>query len=404
MDIWENIFVALQGLIANKLRSGLTMLGIIIGVLAVIVGTSIAQGSQDDVLKKIQALGSNTVTIFSGQQRRGAISFGGGSQQSLTIKDVEAVLKNCPTVMDAVPTFQRSAQVKYGNQNTNCNIVCTGPSYPTIRNFRIETGRFITEKDVRSKRKVCIIGKTTAKNLFADALPIGRSVRIKGINFKIIGLMALKGTAMFGDPDDQVYVPVTTGMKMVFGVDNISQISAQVRDLKLSDQAVKEIETAMRKSHRLLASAEDDFVVRTQAEFMATQEQAGQAFTFLLSGFGAVALLVGGIGIMNIMLVSVTERTREIGIRKAVGARNNDILFQFLIESMTLSVMGGLIGIIAGVGVAGVIGTALGWPTLVSPLWVGISFCSSATIGVVFGVYPAWKAAQLDPIEALRYQ
>ena len=404
MDVWENIMVALQGLIANKLRSALTMLGIIIGVLAVIVGTAIGQGSRQDVLKKIQALGSNTITVFSGQQRRGAVSFGQGSSQSLTMKDVEAIRKNCPSVIAAMPQVQRSAQVKYGNQNTSTSIVCTTPEYPQIRNFRVETGAFFTDKDVRGMRKVCVVGKTTAQNLFGDAAPIGKSLRIKGINFKIIGLMALKGAALFGDPDDQIYVPVTTGMKMVFGVDNINQIYAQVASLDRSAQAVSEIEAAMRKSHKLLPSADSDFMIRTQAEFMQTQNEAGQAFTYLLSGIAAVALLVGGIGIMNIMLVSVTERTREIGIRKAVGARNADILFQFLIESMTLSILGGLIGIAAGFSLSGIIGSALGWPTEIDPLWVGIAFFSSATIGVVFGVYPAYQAAQLDPIEALRYQ
>ena len=404
MDLWENIMVALQGLIANKLRSALTMLGIIIGVLAVIVGTAIGQGSRQDVLEKIQSLGSNTITIFSGQQRRGAVSFGQGSSQSLTMKDVEAIRKNCPSVIAVTPQVSRSAQVKYGNQNTSTSIICTGPEYLQIRNFRVETGSFFTEKDVRSMRKVCVIGKTTAETLFGSSVPIGKSVRIRGVNFRIIGIMALKGAALFGNPDDQIYIPITTGMKQIFGTDSLNQIFAQVASLERSPQAVTEIEEAMRKAHKLLPSAENDFQVRTQAEFMQTQEQAGQAFTFLLSGIAAVALLVGGIGIMNIMLVSVTERTREIGIRKAVGARNSDILIQFLIESMTLSILGGLIGIAAGFGLSGIIGSALGWPTAISMLWVAVAFISSATIGIVFGVYPAYTAAQLDPIEALRYQ
>ena len=404
MDLWENIFIALQGLVANKLRASLTMLGIIIGVLAVIVGTAIGQGSRQDIIDKIQTLGSNTITVFSGQQRRGAVSLGAGSSQSLTLKDVEAVRENCPSVIAVIPELSRSAQVKYSNQNTSTTIMCTGPEYPQIRNFKIESGVFITDKDVKSMKKVCVVGKKTAETLFNDSSPIGRSLRIRGVNFKIIGIMALKGNALFGDPDDQIYVPITTGMKQIFGSDSVSRITAQVRSMDQSARAVSEIEKAMRKSHKLMPSAENDFQVRTQAEFMETQEQAGQAFTFLLSGIAAVALLVGGIGIMNIMLVSVTERTREIGIRKAVGARNNDILFQFLIESMTLSILGGLIGIGAGVGLSGAIGNWLGWPTLVSPMWVGIAFFSSATIGIVFGVYPAYKAAQLDPIEALRYQ
>jgi putative ABC transport system permease protein len=404
MDLWENIIVALQGLIANKLRSSLTMLGIIIGVLAVIVGTAIGQGSRQDIIDKIQTLGSNTITVFSGQQRRGAVSFGQGSSQSLTLKDVEVLRKNCPSVIAVIPELSRSAQVKYGNQNTSTTIMCTGPEYPQIRAFKVESGVFITEKDVKGTKKVCVVGKKTAETLFGTSVPIGRSLRIRGVNFKIVGIMALKGNALFGDPDDQIYVPITTGMKQLFGSDSVSRITAQVRTMEQSARAVNEIENAMRKSHKLLPSAENDFNVRTQAEFMETQEQAGQAFTFLLSGIAAVALLVGGIGIMNIMLVSVTERTREIGIRKAVGARNNDILFQFLIESMTLSILGGLIGIVAGFGTSGAIGNWLGWPTLISPMWVAVAFFSSATIGIVFGVYPAYKAAQLDPIEALRYQ
>ena len=404
MNLLENVIVALQGLAANKLRSMLTMLGIIIGVLAVILGTAIGQGSRQQIMDRIQALGSNTLAIFPGQQRRGAVMFGMGSMQTLKLEDVEAIRKNCKSVTAVAPSIQRPSQVKYANQNTSTNIICTTPEYISIRNFTVERGRFFTDKEVKGMRKVCIVGKTAAQNLFGDGAPIGRTLRIRGITFKIIGLMALKGAAMFGDPDDQIYIPVTTGMKMVFGLDYVTMISAQAATLEKTAEAVAEIESALRKAHRIPPSGDLDVVVRTQAEFMQTQEQAAQAFTFLLSGIAAVALLVGGIGIMNIMLVSVTERTREIGIRKAVGAKNLNILFQFLIESMTLSVVGGLVGIGGGFLVSQALGSALGWPTLISPLWVGIAFFSSATIGIVFGVYPAWKAAQLNPIEALRYE
>jgi len=404
MNLWENVLVALQGLAANKLRSLLTMLGIIIGVLAVILGTAIGQGSRQQVLSQIQALGSNSITIFPGAQRRGAVSFGQGSRSTLTLDDAEVIRKNCPSIIAVAPNLQQRAQVKYGNQNTNTQIVCTTPEFLSIRNFAVEQGQFFTDRDVRGKRKVCTVGKTAAQNLFGDASPIGKSLRIRGINFKIIGIMALKGAALFGDPDDQIYIPVTTGMKQVFGVDSINQLYTQTATVERTAAAVEEIKTALRKSHKILPSADDDFTVRTQAEFMQTQEQAGQAFTFLLTGIAAVALLVGGIGIMNIMLVSVTERTREIGIRKAVGAKNSNILFQFLIESMTLSIVGGLVGIAMGFGASNLIGSMLGWPTVISPLWVGIAFFSSATIGIFFGIYPAYQAAQLDPIEALRYQ
>jgi putative ABC transport system permease protein len=236
MDIWENILVALQGLAANKLRSALTMLGIIIGVLAVILGTAIGQGSRQQILDRIQSLGSNAITVFSGQSRQGPAMGGQGSSQSLTLGDAEAIRKNCPTVIGVAPQVQRSAQVKYGNQNTSTSIVCTTPEFLSIRGFKIESGEFFTDREVRGRRKVCVVGKTTAENLFGGSTPIGKSLRIKGINFRIIGLLALKGSALFGDPDDQIVIPVTTGMKQVFGVDSVSQIYAQTAK---ADQAIK---------------------------------------------------------------------------------------------------------------------------------------------------------------------
>jgi len=404
MNLWENVRIALGGLAANKLRSALTMLGIIIGVLAVILGTAIGQGSRQQVLERIQSLGSNSITVFAGSGRQGPVSGGAGSTQTLVLEDADAIRKNCPTVTNVAPQVQQRAQVKYANQNTNTSIVCTTPEFLPIRGFRVETGQFFTASDVRSRRKVCVVGKTTADTLFGDSTPIGKSLRIKGINFKIIGLLASKGSAMFGDPDDQIVIPVSTGMKQVFGATSLSQIYAQTAKAEDATRASQEIENAIRKSHKLTGSEDSDFSVRTQAEFMQIQDQSSQTLTFLLTGIAAVALLVGGIGIMNIMLVSVTERTREIGIRKAVGARNVNILLQFLIEAMTLSVFGGLIGIGGGFAACSLLTSFLGWPTLISPFYVVVSFASSACIGIFFGIYPAYTAAQLDPIEALRYQ
>jgi len=404
MDLWENVLIALQGLAANKLRSLLTMLGIIIGVLAVILGTAIGQGSREQVLERIQSLGSNAITVFPGQSRQGAVSGGAGSRQSLKMEDAAVILKDCPTVIAVAPQVQRSAQVKYGNQNTNTSIVCTTPEFLQIRGFKVESGKFFTDQDVRGRRKVCVVGKSTAETLFGTSRPIGKSLRIGGINFKIIGLLALKGTAIFGNPDDQIVIPVTTGMKQVFGVDYLSNIYAQTAKAEQATKAATEIEDALRKAHKIPQSEDPDFSVRTQQEFMELQDQSSQTLTFLLTGIAAVALLVGGIGIMNIMLVSVTERTREIGIRKAVGARNINILFQFLIEAMTLSLVGGLTGIAGGFAASNLITSLLGWPTVISPFWVIVAFSSSAVIGIFFGIYPAYKAAQLDPIEALRYQ
>jgi ABC-type antimicrobial peptide transport system permease subunit len=404
MNLLENVIVALQGLAANKLRSALTMLGIIIGVLAVILGTSIGQGSRDQVLERIQSMGSNVITVYAGEQRSGAVRMGVGSSQTMTLEDVDVIRRECPSVVGAAPRIRGSAQVKFGNRNTNTTILGTTPDYFTIRNYTIEHGQGFTQRDVRGMRKVCILGKTVALNLFDDAAPIGKSLRIKGIGFKIIGLMALKGAESFGDADDQVCIPVTTGMKMVFGQDYIERIYAQAASMEKTAQAVAEIETVLKKQHKIPANRDPDFSVRTQAEFIQTQEQASQTFTLLLTGIAAVALLVGGIGIMNIMLVSVTERTREIGIRKAVGARSLNILFQFLIESMTLSLLGGVIGIGGGILASQLVGSWVGWRIAVSTLWMGIAFFSSATIGIFFGIYPAWKAAQLNPIEALRYE
>lgn len=404
MNIWENITVALQGLIANKMRSILTMLGIIIGVLAVIVGTAIGQGSRQQILERIQSLGSNVITIRPGSSSTGRVSGGLGSSQTMTLADVTAIEHDCPTVSAVAPVLQRSAQVKFSNQNTNTTIYCTTPVFLSIRGYTLEDGHSFTNRDVRSMRKVCLVGKTTATTLFGDGTPVGRSLRIQGTSFDIVGLLASKGSALFGDPDDLIMIPISTGMKQVFGLNYLSNIYAQTEQANQADQATQEIETTLRKTHRIKAGADDDFSVRAQQEFMQMQEQSSQTLTLLLSGIAGVALLVGGIGIMNIMLVSVTERTREIGIRKAVGAKNSNILIQFLIESMTLSILGGVVGIAGGFAGAAVMSQVLGMPTIVSPFWVGIAFGSSAVIGVFFGIYPAYKAAQLDPIEALRFQ
>jgi putative ABC transport system permease protein len=402
MNIWSNVWVALQSLATNKLRSSLTMLGITIGVLSVILCTSVGNGVRQQVLGQVQALGSNSIIVMPGQQRRGAVTV--GLQPSLKLKDAAAIRKECPSIAAVASTLQRSAQVKYGSENTNTNIICTEPDLPTIQNFRVEMGRFINDQDVTAMRKVCVVGKTTARTLFGDNAPLGQRLRIKGVAFKIVGLMALKGSAMFGDPDDQVYIPVTTGMKLVFGVDYITQLNTQVAGTAENQQAKDELDKTLRKTHRLADTAEADYTILSQAELLQSVNLIGQALTLLLASIASITLLVAGIGIMNIMIVSVTERTREIGIRKAVGAKKRDILFQFLIEAMTVSVLGGTIGIVAGVAISSLIAWWLGWSSIVSVFWISVSFFSSTAIGVFFGIYPAYQAAQLDPIEALRYQ
>ena len=398
MNIYENIIVALQGLTANKLRSALTMLGITIGVFSVILGTAIGQGARQELLTQVETLGSNSITVFR--------SFGDGKKRpkDLTVDDANALLTEAPLVTNVAPQVDRQATVKFRNNKVDVSVVATTPEFLEIRGFDVETGAFFADRDVRGNRKVCVVGRTTATNLFGEGTPIGKSLRVNNINFKIVGILKSKGSALFGDPDDQVVIPLTTGMKQVFGVDSVSQIYAQTADSADSPKAVKQIEEVLRKRHDIKKGEESDVQVRSQQELMQFGDTATQILTFLLSGIAGVALLVGGIGIMNIMLVSVTERTREIGIRKAMGARNFNILFQFLIEALTLSVTGGLIGIAGGYVVSALLSTYTPVPAVVSPLWVAIAFFVSAGIGVFFGIYPAYKAAQLDPIEALRFQ
>ena len=398
MNIYENIIVALQGLTANKLRSALTMLGITIGVFSVILGTAIGQGARQELLTRVEGLGSNSITVFR--------SFGDGKKRpkDLTVDDANALLAEAPLVTNVAPQVDRQATVKFRNNKVDVSVVATTPEFLEIRGFDVETGAFFADRDVRGNRKVCVVGRTTATNLFGEGTPIGKSLRVNNINFKIVGILKSKGSALFGDPDDQVVIPLTTGMKQVFGVDSVSQIYAQTADSADSPKAVEQIEEVLRKRHGIKKGEESDVQVRSQQELMQFGDTATQILTFLLSGIAGVALLVGGIGIMNIMLVSVTERTREIGIRKAMGARNFNILFQFLIEALTLSVTGGLIGIAGGYVVSALLTSYTPVPAVVSPLWVSIAFFVSAGIGVFFGIYPAYKAAQLDPIEALRFQ
>jgi ABC-type antimicrobial peptide transport system permease subunit len=402
MNIWSNIWVALQSLTTNKLRSALTVLGITIGVLSVILCTAVGNGVRQQILGQVQALGSNSIIVFPGQQKRGGVAI--GTKPSMKPKDAAAIRKECPSIVAVSATLQRPAQIKFGNKNSTTNIICTEPDYLVIQNFRVESGRFITQRDVSSMKKVCVIGKTTAQDLFGNDVPLGKMIRIQGVAFRIIGIMALKGSAMFGNPDDQVYIPVTAGMKLVFGVDYVTQLNAQVGDVTKNEQAKQELEKTLRKMHRLKDGDEADFTILSQAELLRSVNVIGTALTLLLAGIASISLVVGGIGIMNIMIVSVTERTREIGIRKAVGARNRDILFQFLIESMTVTLLGGTIGILAGLGISNLIASLLGWSSIVSPFWIIASFASSTAIGVFFGIYPAYQASQLDPIEALRYQ
>ena len=404
MNLSESIQVALEGIYANKVRSGLTMLGVVIGVGAVIAMIAIGQGARMQTMQAIQAMGTNVLAVSPGQSRSGSVRGGMGSEQTLTLEDSTAIARSCSLIKDVAPEVRQSAQVKYGNMNTSTTIMGTSEAYPKIRSFQIAEGRFFTEGEVRSMRRVAIVCPTAAGNLFGQNSPLDKTIRINGISFQVIGVTRAKGSGGWHDPDDQIFVPVTTAMKRLFGVDYLRAVSAQAKDMDSMTEASSQIDSLLRKRHDIPKDGEPDFQIRNQAEYMETAAQASQTFTMLLAGIAAVSLLVGGIGIMNIMLVSVTERTREIGIRKAVGAKSRDILLQFLVESVVLSLVGGIIGILFGMGAAKVLSQTAGWQVSISPGSVVLAFGFAAAVGIFFGIYPARKASALRPIDALRYE
>ena len=404
MNLSESIKVALEGLSANKVRSGLTMLGVVIGVGAVIAMIAIGQGAKQQTMNMIQSMGTNVLSIRSGQSRTGSVRGAMGSETTLTYDDALAIEKDCPLIVAVAPELRMNAQAKYKNMNTNTEVTGTTADYPSIRNFKVEQGRWFTDADVRSMRRVAVIGPTAAVNLFNQSSAVNKMIRLNGISIKIIGITKAKGTGGFGDPDDQIFMPLTTAQKRVFGVDYIRGISAQAKTMDQMTEASNQIEALLRKRHKIGPASDSDFSIRNQAEFMETAAQTSETFTMLLAGIAAVSLLVGGIGIMNIMLVSVTERTREIGIRKAVGAKSRDILLQFLIESVVLSAFGGVIGILFGITAAKILAQTAGWQVAISVPAVILAFGFAAAVGIFFGIYPARKASALRPIDALRYE
>jgi len=397
------VLMAFQGLGANKLRSFLTMLGVIIGVGAVIVAVAIGQGSRDAVAESIQRLGTNVLTVFPGNQRRGGISFGGGSSVTLTLDDAAAILKECPSVQRVTPTVNRNAQIKYKNKNDNSSITGTGKDYPLVSAHPVAQGRYFNQSEVDGYARVCVVGSNVATNIFDRATPIGKTLRINGQGFIVIGVLKSKGGTGFRNPDDAVFVPVTSAMRRLFGMENVNNITVQARSFDRMAQAQAETEAVLRKRHKVNAG-NADFTVFSQADLAETQNAQQDTFSNLIRYLAIVSLVVGGIGIMNIMLVSVTERTREIGIRKAIGAKKSDILIQFLLEAMFLSVVGGLLGVAFGVIGSNMVSASNGWRVTVAPESVLIAFSFSAVVGVFFGFYPALKASNLSPIEALRYE
>ncbi len=403
MSILESLTNALTALLANKLRSILTMLGVIIGVGAIITTTSIGEGAKADITERIQTLGANILAVRPGQSRfRGRGS--ADARKSLTVQDMAALEERGQSFGYVTPEVSSRAQVKYLSKNTNTTIVGTSPAYLVTANFTVEKGRFFTDSEIRYRQRVCILGKTVVDNLFETIEPVGKTVKIKGVGFHVLGVMKEKGASGWRNPDDQVFIPYSTAMKRVFGEDYLSSISIQANDDKLIQAAETEVTELLRKQHKIPINKELDFHIRNQAEFMETLEESSQTFTNMILGIAVVSLVVGGIGIMNIMLVSVTERTREIGLRKAVGAQRSDILVQFLVESTTLALLGGLVGIGVGIIGAEAVPSIWGWRTVISLMYAVLSFVVSALVGVFFGAYPAWKAAKLHPIDALRHE
>ncbi|HXJ76113.1 MAG TPA: ABC transporter permease [Candidatus Dormibacteraeota bacterium] len=405
MNLLATFRIAVRALRRNTLRTLLTMLGIIIGVGAVIAMVSIGNGAKAQMESRVASLGQNVIQVFSGSVSRGGFRGGFGSSGTLTREDYESLRREISGVNGASPEVRNFSQLAYGNQNLNSQVMGVGADYVEIRSWPLASGANFTENDVRNANKVALIGKTTADTLFGDSDPVGQVLRVKSAPFTIVGLLSAKGTSMMGsDQDDVVLVPYTSAMRRLSGDTTFRSIMVQAADKDTIPQVQQQIIDLLRQRHRIVDGREDDFMVRTQQEISDFATDSAKIMTYLLAAVASVSLIVGGIGIMNIMLVSVTERTREIGLRMAVGARGRDILMQFLIEAVTLSLVGGLIGILLGWGGAQLVSRNLGWSTLVSLESIMTAFVFSAAIGVFFGFYPARKAAQLDPIDALRYE
>ena len=386
----------------NKMRSLLTMLGVIIGVGSVIASVSITTGATKQVEDKVASLGQNVVTVFSGNFSSGGMRGGWGSAPTLTIEDSRAIKNEVANVVAVSPEVRDRAQILANGQNWNTQILGESPDYPQIRDWDIASGGMFTEGDVRGLGKVAVIGKTVVDQLFVNDDPIGQTLIVRNIPFKVVGVLESKGFNLFGqDQDDVVIIPYTSHMRRLSKRTFVNSIMVQAASKETINQVQADINTLLLDRHK---SAEPDFTVRSQLELMQMATSTSRIMSILLGAIASVSLIVGGIGIMNIMLVSVTERTREIGIRMAVGARGRDILVQFLIEAVTLSAAGGILGIALGMGAAKITSHFTGWPTLTPFAWIGIACVSSAAIGIVSGFYPAWKASRLDPIEALRYE
>ena len=403
---WKNLIkVAFKSIIKNKMRTLLTMLGIIIGVAAVIVMVAIGKGAEKRIQDQIASMGTNLITIFPGSMQSRGVRMGPDSGVRLTLDDVERLKKNATLIQAVSPMVRTGAQLIGGSGNWNSSVWGVSEQYLEIRDWPLISGEFFSAVDVRAQNKVCIIGQTIVKNLFAGEDPVGQQLRVGKIPFRIIGILKEKGQGAFGqDQDDLLIAPYTTVLYRMSGHVHVNQILVRVVSLEQMSQAQAEITSIMRNAHKIPEGGDDDFTVRNQTDIAATAQETTQVLTILLASIASISLLVGGIGIMNIMLVSVTERTHEIGIRMAIGARSRDILVQFLIEAIVLSLSGGVIGVLLGFLATWIVNLATEWNTVIAPANVLLSFGFAGAVGVFFGYYPARKAAALNPIEALRYE
>jgi putative ABC transport system permease protein len=406
VTITEVLSLGIQALARNRMRAGLTVLGIVIGVAAVIATLAIGQGAREAVQANIRALGANTMTIMPGTVSASGVRMGMmGGQSTLTVDDADAIKREAPAVVAVAPTVRTGAQVVYGASNWATQIQGTTADFTVVRAWPVSSGVFITDSDVRGGAKVAVLGQSVVDQLFGSADPVGATIRIKDMPFKVVGVMSAKGGQGWGgSQDDVVLIPLTTAMRKLMGRTTVNSIMISAVSETQVTSATEQVTELLRQRHRIRAGADQDFFIFTQQEIANSAAETSKVMTLLLASIAAVSLLVGGIGIMNIMLVSVTERTREIGIRRAIGARRSDIMMQFLAESAFLSLAGGALGVGLGIAAATAVTQFARWPTMVQPGAVVLAFTFSTAIGLFFGYYPALRAAGLDPVEALRYE
>ena len=402
MLILDLFKMAIRSLISHKLRTFLTALGIIIGVASVISMISIGEGARQQTLSTISKFGTNIITIKPGNKKSRHVST--GKVDTLMLKDATFIEQNVPLITGVAAQVYRSAQLKFRNKNTNTTVRGTGENYRRLANFEIQKGRYFNQQEINVAKRVCVLGATVVKNLFAEANPLGETIKVDGKNFMVIGMTEPKGALSWFDPDDQIFIPVSTAQKRVFGMNHIQSIDVQASKIEDLEVIKEDITQLLRIRHNIANGKENDFYVQNSSQWLNSWGDAAKTFTYLLGGIAAISLMVGGIGIMNIMLVSVTERTREIGIRKAIGAKKKEILEQFLIESVLISFLGGGAGVLLGIGISEIVSNIGEWETIVSTQSILLAFGFSVGIGIFFGFYPANKAANMNPIEALRYE